>query len=466
MADRVTSTSGVGPVAIQRLPWGGGSIHRQADGGASRATAVPRTVDTALAAAGRPLARNTRRHFERRFGHDFAAVRIHTDGRAADAAASINARAFTAGSHIVFGRGEYAPESPSGQKLMAHELTHVLQQRHGVVQRACKTQSGEVEHTVVQDDTLSEIAETYGTTTQAIKDRNGLEGDLIRLGQVLCIPASKEKKPPKKDAPKKDAPKKDAPKKTKPGNSPKKPKEVEYIVKKNDSLGKIAKLHDTTVEAIQKRNKLEGTTIHPDQKLIVPLGPNAKITQGSGSAAGTCSIKVPKDVDTQRLAGVIFAEADAKRTSNDERRAIAWSFLNAVEHTVKVCNGQFCTSLKDAQRKFLCKKDKRDLGKTVLDAIKIGSVAHGNSRWNLVMSSDKLKSSQKLCKLNPGEQTAIERSIKAAKTAKAGKKKVAFIRFNQAKNKPPSTRMVLAKAIGAHSFYSFKAKEKEGRCFI
>jgi hypothetical protein len=59
---------------------------------------------------------------------DFSRVRVHADGRAADAARSLNARAFTLGSHVVFGAGQLAPETPAGARLLAHELTHVVQQ--------------------------------------------------------------------------------------------------------------------------------------------------------------------------------------------------------------------------------------------------------------------------------------------------------------------------------------------------
>jgi hypothetical protein len=65
---------------------------------------------------------------EPRFGHDFSQVRIHTDARADAAAAAVGAVAFTAGRDIVFRSGEYAPETREGSHLLAHELTHVVQQ--------------------------------------------------------------------------------------------------------------------------------------------------------------------------------------------------------------------------------------------------------------------------------------------------------------------------------------------------
>lgn len=77
---------------------------------------------------GQPLSQASRAFFEPRFGTDFSKVRVHTGNNAAHLARSINAKAFTAGRDVVFGDGQYAPESNEGKRLMAHELTHVVQQ--------------------------------------------------------------------------------------------------------------------------------------------------------------------------------------------------------------------------------------------------------------------------------------------------------------------------------------------------
>lgn len=97
------------------------------DGDAAGMTAPP-VVDETLSAPGRPLDENTRAFMEPRFGWDFSNVRIHADTRSAVAARSVQARAFTSGSNIVFGEGEYAPGTSTGRNLLAHELTHVVQQ--------------------------------------------------------------------------------------------------------------------------------------------------------------------------------------------------------------------------------------------------------------------------------------------------------------------------------------------------
>lgn len=83
----------------------------------------------ALRGGGRPLNTHERRFFEPRFNHDFSHVRLHDNPAAAQAASSINARAFTIGRHIAFGKGEYRSGEASSKHLLAHELTHVLQQQ-------------------------------------------------------------------------------------------------------------------------------------------------------------------------------------------------------------------------------------------------------------------------------------------------------------------------------------------------
>jgi hypothetical protein len=80
---------------------------------------------------GRPLLPPTREYFETRFGHDFGDVRIHADSRAAQAASEIHALAFTAGSDIHFAAGRFQPGTEHGDRLLAHELTHTIQQTGG-----------------------------------------------------------------------------------------------------------------------------------------------------------------------------------------------------------------------------------------------------------------------------------------------------------------------------------------------
>lgn len=85
----------------------------------------------AMRSGGQPLPASTRAFFEPRFGCDFSQVRVHMDAQAAESARSLNARAFTVGRDIVFGAGKYKSETAEGKQLLAHELTHVIQQEEG-----------------------------------------------------------------------------------------------------------------------------------------------------------------------------------------------------------------------------------------------------------------------------------------------------------------------------------------------
>ncbi|SCF03145.1 protein of unknown function (DUF4157) [Micromonospora viridifaciens] len=90
--------------------------------------------DVISSGGGSPLAPDVRTDMEARFGgQDFGDVRVHTDGAAHESAKSVNAQAYTVGSNIVFQRDSYDPTSAAGQHMLAHELTHVVQQRGGPV---------------------------------------------------------------------------------------------------------------------------------------------------------------------------------------------------------------------------------------------------------------------------------------------------------------------------------------------
>src|SRR5262249_24089323 len=93
---------------------------------------APPIVHDVLRSPGRSLDAMTRGYMEPRFGEDLSGVRIHTDSRAAESAQHVHARAYTVGSHIVFGAGQWQPGGQDGDRLLAHELTHVLQQGGGL----------------------------------------------------------------------------------------------------------------------------------------------------------------------------------------------------------------------------------------------------------------------------------------------------------------------------------------------
>ena len=104
-----------------------GTLQRTAAGGSVRV--VPPVVGEVLSSAGRPLDAGARSFMESRFGHDFSRVRVHTDSRAAESARAVGAFAYTVGEDIVFAHGRYSPGTEAGRRLLAHEMTHVLQQR-------------------------------------------------------------------------------------------------------------------------------------------------------------------------------------------------------------------------------------------------------------------------------------------------------------------------------------------------
>lgn len=96
---------------------------------------IERDINT-MSRGGEPLAPSLRSVFEPRFGYDFGGVRVHTGSGAAGAALALNARAFTVGDHIFFGGGEYQPDSAPGRRLIAHELTHTIQQQPSAARTA------------------------------------------------------------------------------------------------------------------------------------------------------------------------------------------------------------------------------------------------------------------------------------------------------------------------------------------
>lgn len=126
--------------------------------GATGFSTAPQIVHDVLNSPGQPLDAATRTFFEPRFGHDLAHVRVHNDGRAQLAAESVHARAFTVGPHIVFGAGEYVPKSIASRQLLAHEVTHAIQQTGGHVPLNVTQSPGSVANTISPTHSASVIA--------------------------------------------------------------------------------------------------------------------------------------------------------------------------------------------------------------------------------------------------------------------------------------------------------------------
>jgi hypothetical protein len=142
---------------------------------------------SALHGTGRPLPTAERAFFEPRFGRDFANVRLHDGPAASELAGSVHARAFTVGDSIVLGAGRYAPGTSDGRQLLAHELTHVVQQgggggdqtvRRQTIHASCKEQEAVVSEAWVEGQRLAhETAESLSH----IVDLLDLGGDPAKI---------------------------------------------------------------------------------------------------------------------------------------------------------------------------------------------------------------------------------------------------------------------------------------------
>lgn len=111
----------------------GSHVCIQRDGSLGVQPHAPSLVREVLSSPGHPLDAGARESLEPHFGYDFSGVRVHTDERASESARAVGANAYTAGTHIAFGAGRYAPNMTSGRQLIGHELAHVTQQSEGDV---------------------------------------------------------------------------------------------------------------------------------------------------------------------------------------------------------------------------------------------------------------------------------------------------------------------------------------------
>lgn len=132
------------------------SVALQRKGDGERQT-VPQIVHNVLRSPGHPLDKESRQLFDRRFGHDFSQIRIHSDAQAAESARSVDAAAYTVGRNVVFGAGQYHPQTASGRRLLAHELAHVVQQgAHDIAQ----AEVGHVDDPLEREaDAMAEVKE-------------------------------------------------------------------------------------------------------------------------------------------------------------------------------------------------------------------------------------------------------------------------------------------------------------------
>lgn len=159
-----------------------------------------------VAGTGRRLPGGTRSFFEQQMGRDFGRVRIHTGSGANSAARAVGARAFTVGENVVFGRGAYSPGTLAGKRLLAHELTHVVQQRARSHQSQALLQRKQVgrppfptgetsvgTHFLYELDderrTYAELAADYGVNTRDVMEINEKGARSLQRGDRIRVPA-------------------------------------------------------------------------------------------------------------------------------------------------------------------------------------------------------------------------------------------------------------------------------------
>jgi hypothetical protein len=127
-----TNRAALSPAAILGLQRSAGNASVVQLLGADEEQASP-VHDVVGSSGGSPLDAGVRGEMEGRFGQDFSDVRVHTDKQASDSAEAVGANAYTVGNDVVFRAGQFDTASPTGQRTLAHELTHVVQQRSGPV---------------------------------------------------------------------------------------------------------------------------------------------------------------------------------------------------------------------------------------------------------------------------------------------------------------------------------------------
>ena len=139
-------------------------------------------INDVLKSSGQPLPAQARSFFEPRFGRDFSSVKIHSNSLAAKSADSINALAYTSGNNIAFNHNQFAPDTETGKKLLAHELTHVVQQGHasGIQNANTNTSSSFVQRTPTPGTTESQ-GTVPATTTAGATVTPATEADVRQM---------------------------------------------------------------------------------------------------------------------------------------------------------------------------------------------------------------------------------------------------------------------------------------------
>jgi hypothetical protein len=132
---------------------------------------APPIVHEVLRSSGQPLDAGTRAFMEPKFGHDFSGVRVHTDARATRSARAVRAKAYTVGHDVVFAAGEHAPGTHEGQKLLGHELAHVVQQGNSSLATLQRQPSGDdIDDTAVLEHQLKSKKSERAMLARMLRD--------------------------------------------------------------------------------------------------------------------------------------------------------------------------------------------------------------------------------------------------------------------------------------------------------
>jgi hypothetical protein len=174
-------------------------VQKKEAGGATTSASSTGSYISSLNGKGSAMPADANSFFSSRMGYDFSNVKVHTDKEAAQSTKNINARAYTIGNHIVFNEGQFNTQSPEGQKLMAHELAHVMQQegdesvfRKGEEEAEPECTAGSVD---LEAETLATYKKGAGTAknevTKKSKNCDGCEDDsCVSITGSLKVPYS------------------------------------------------------------------------------------------------------------------------------------------------------------------------------------------------------------------------------------------------------------------------------------
>src|SRR6266487_911032 len=185
---------------------------------------APPIVYEVLRSPGQPLDTTTRAAMESQLGHDFSRVRIHNDAQAAESAAAVDAHAYTVGHDVVFGPGQYTPQTGQGQETLAHELTHVIQQSNAASSDTLTI--GPVDDRYEQEAAAASSAVPVGSVTQPVVGGNSSDSG---PDHAYIQRKTKKKKEPEKTEEQKELEEEENVEKLRAGASKKVLEEVEDI---------------------------------------------------------------------------------------------------------------------------------------------------------------------------------------------------------------------------------------------